>query len=63
MNKLEKMFSYNVKLLYTGVGTVFQFINKNPQLKEVLRNNSRASCKTPIMLNNLLFYTRNLVIL
>ena len=26
-------------------------------------NQSRASCKTPIMLNNLLFYTRNLVIL
>jgi hypothetical protein len=28
-----------------------------------LRSIYRASCKTPIMLNNLLFYTRNLVIL
>ena len=38
-------------------------INNDTEVANIIVEIYRASCKTPIMLNNLLFYTRNLVIL
>jgi hypothetical protein len=50
---------------YQFVNNFYSFFNNfnSDENQQKSKEAYRASCKTPIMLNNLLFYTRNLVIL
>jgi hypothetical protein len=56
MNKLEKMFSYNVKFLYDGAKFVYKYI---PKVGEVLNNNSIKLLVETLFAQQLEWLTKN----